>query len=85
MIMPLIIDDQFLKEAGLSEQEAKVEIACRLFEAKRLSRFAAGKLSGLDRISFDLELGKRGIDPFGYTVEEFDKDLETLNRMSSKS
>jgi predicted HTH domain antitoxin len=85
MAMPLIIEDHVLKEAGLSEQEAKVEIACRLYEAKRLSKRAAGEFAGLDRIDFALELGKRGIDPFGYTVEEFQKDLKTIDRMSGKS
>jgi predicted HTH domain antitoxin len=82
--MPLIIEDHFLKEAGLSEQEARVEIACRLFEAKRLSKLAARKLSGLDRIDFYMELGKRGIDAFGYTIEDLEKDIANLDRLFGK-
>jgi hypothetical protein len=31
--MPLIIPDETLREAGLSEREAMAEFACRMFDA----------------------------------------------------
>src|SRR5437867_1972440 len=74
--MPLIIDDEVLKAAGLSEQEARLEFATRLFATGKLSKVAAARLCGLDRVGFDLELGKRGIDPFGYTADDLKKDLQ---------
>jgi hypothetical protein len=35
--MPVTIPDQILSEAGLSEQEAKLEIACRFYDAGKLT------------------------------------------------
>jgi predicted HTH domain antitoxin len=35
--MPLVISDDVLQAAGLSEREAKIEIACRWFDAGKLS------------------------------------------------
>jgi predicted HTH domain antitoxin len=82
--MPLIIGDDILKEAGLSEGEAKIEFACRLFASGKISKLIAGRLCGLDRIDFAMECGKRGIDAFGYTAEDLDKDMATLDRVLGK-
>jgi predicted HTH domain antitoxin len=35
--MPVTVSDQLLAEAGLSEAEAKLEIACRLYDAGKLT------------------------------------------------
>ena len=43
--MSLFIPDDILKEAGLTADEALTEFACRLFDAGRLSKSAAAKLS----------------------------------------
>ena len=37
--MPVVISDETLRDAGLTEQDALVEIACRLFGAGKLSLF----------------------------------------------
>ena len=34
--MPVIIPDEILKQAGMTEHEALIEIACRLFAADKL-------------------------------------------------
>ena len=39
--MPLTIPDSLLEQAKLTEQDAKIEIACRLFQAHRLSLWQA--------------------------------------------
>jgi predicted HTH domain antitoxin len=82
--MPLVIDDETLKQTGMSEQEARLELACRFFEAKKLPKVFAARFCGLDRVSFELELAKRGIDPFGYTAQDLDQDLATLDRVLGK-
>lgn len=82
--MPLIIDDKTLGEAGMTEAEARTEFACRLFETRKLSKVAAAEFSGLDRVSFESELQKRGIDIFGYTAADLDQDLKTLDRLLGK-
>ncbi len=38
--MPLVIPDDALREAGLSEREALIEFACHLFEAGKLHLWA---------------------------------------------
>jgi predicted HTH domain antitoxin len=83
--MPLLIDDDTLKQAGLTEQEARVEFACRLFQAGRLSKVATARLCSLDRVGFESELQKRSIDIFGYTAADLDADLATLDRVLGKS
>src|SRR5687768_12541558 len=83
--MPMIIDDETLEAAGLTEHEARIEFACRLFESKRLTKVAAARLSGLDRVAFESELARRGIDIFGYTGDDLQRDLETLDRVLKPS
>jgi hypothetical protein len=50
--MPLVIDDEILHEANLSEADARVEFARRLFESGRLSIASAARLAGLDTAEF---------------------------------
>jgi len=59
--MPVIIPDQTLKQAGLTEKEALVEIACRLFDADKLHLWPAAQLAGMSRGEFESALMARGI------------------------
>jgi predicted HTH domain antitoxin len=79
--MPLVIDDEVLKKAGLSEQEARVELAVRLFEIGRLELWPAAQVAGMPKMDFVFELGSRGIDALRYGVDELNKDIETLDRL----
>ncbi|MFV2067918.1 MAG: UPF0175 family protein, partial [Pirellulales bacterium] len=47
--MPLTISDSLLEQAGLTVQEARLEIACRLFQTHRLSLWQAAQWTGLAR------------------------------------
>ena len=49
----LVVPDDVLREAGLSETEAVVELACRLFEAGKLTLWPAARLAGLDRVAME--------------------------------
>ena len=82
--MPLVIDDHTLKQAGLTEQEARIEFACRLYDAGKLSKVAAARLCQLDRVAFESELQKRNIDIFRYTSDDLDRDVATLDRLLGK-
>ncbi len=59
--MPLVIPDDALREAGLSERDALIEFACRLFDAGKLTLWSAARLAGLSRVAFEDELLARGI------------------------
>ena len=67
--MPVIIPDETLKQAGLSEDEARVEIACRLYDADKLHLWPAAQLAGLSRDEFESALVSRGI-----TVHRIDEE-----------
>ncbi len=43
--MPLIIPDEALEAAGMTEREARLEIGCRLFEIGKLTLWSAAKLA----------------------------------------
>lgn len=79
--MPLVIEDDILKQAGLTEQEARIEFACGLFAVGKLSKAAAAHFCGLERVAFESELAKRGIDIFRYGPDELKQDMQTLERV----
>ena len=79
--MPLVISDEMLRAAGMNEQEAKVEIACRLFDAAKLTIGHAARLAGLTETEFESQLGLRGIPRYRYTEGMLEQDVETLKEL----
>ncbi|MBC8870070.1 MAG: UPF0175 family protein [Planctomycetes bacterium] len=79
--MPLTISDELLMEAGIDESDARIEIACRLFDASRLSFAHAMRWAGLSRTAFEEALLERGLAIFRPTVEDLQQDLQTLDRL----
>lgn len=57
------------------EHEAKMAMASKLFEMKRLSSGAAASLVGMDRVAFLLELHRYGVAMIDLTEEELRSDL----------
>jgi predicted HTH domain antitoxin len=78
--MTLHIPEDVLKEAGLSEGEALVEFACRLFDAGKLTLWTAARLAGLDRTAMEEALLSRGIAIYRPTVEDLEQDLRTIEK-----
>ena len=68
--MPLLIPDEILQAAKMTEQEARVEIACRLYDADVLPMWPAAQLAGLSRGEFEEQLLKRGL-PLYHVDEEY--------------
>jgi predicted HTH domain antitoxin len=81
--MPLTISDELLKDAGLTEREALIEFACRMFDADRLTKPMALRVSGLSRVEFERELINRGLPIIHYTEEMWEQDLEALAKMDA--
>ncbi len=77
----LTIPDQVLRQAGLTEHEALVEFACRLFDAGKLTLWSAAQLAGLDRTGIEDALLERGISVYRPTADDLAQDLETLDRL----
>ncbi len=57
--MPVLLDDELLADAGLSEREARIEIACRLYDAGRLTMPQATRWARLTRTEFEAALLER--------------------------
>ena len=81
--MPIVIPDAILKQAGLSEKEALTEIACRLYDAQKLSLWQAAQLCGLDRLGFIDELQRREIPVYRPSVEDVEHDIKTLEELEN--
>jgi predicted HTH domain antitoxin len=78
--MPLIIPDETLKQAGLSEQEARIEIACRLYDADKLHLWPAAQLARLSRDEFESALVSRGIAVHRVDEEYLRHELDMSRR-----
>jgi len=59
------------------EQEARMAMAVKLFEMKRLSSGMAAQLAGLDRVSFLMQLSQYGIAMQDLTLTELESDLNS--------
>lgn len=83
--MALMIPDEWLAEAGIDELEVRVEIACRLYDAGRLSFAQAIRWSGLTRTGFEEALLDRSLPVYRPTSDDLQQDLETLERLGGGS
>jgi predicted HTH domain antitoxin len=61
---------------SISEAEAKVCLAAKLFEVGRLSCGQAAELAGYSKRTFIELLGKQGIAVVNYPAEELTDDLD---------
>jgi predicted HTH domain antitoxin len=75
--MSVIIPDEILHAARMTEAEFKQEIAIFLFEKEKLTLPQASRLAGVSRLQFQHLLASRQI-PIYYDVAEFEEDLCTL-------
>jgi predicted HTH domain antitoxin len=75
------IPEDVLREAGLTERDAVVELACRLYQAGRLTLWQAARLAGLDRNGIEDALLERQIPIYRPSVQDLKDDLRTLDAM----
>jgi predicted HTH domain antitoxin len=79
--MPLTIPDSVLEQAGLTELEARIEIAARLIQLRRLSLWQAAQWAGLTRAEIEAELLRRRIPVYEVTEEQLKAELEAMDRL----
>ncbi|NJL38130.1 MAG: UPF0175 family protein [Leptolyngbyaceae cyanobacterium RM2_2_4] len=75
--MNIVIPDDVIRTAKISEAELKLEIAILLFQQKKIGTGKARQLAGLNLIEFRQELARRNICVH-YDVEDLQADLKTL-------
>jgi predicted HTH domain antitoxin len=73
---PEILPDALQKSRDQFENEAKMAMAVKLFEMKRLSSGLAASLVGLDRVTFLLQLHQYGAAMLDLADEELLADVE---------
>ena len=77
--MSLVIPDETLRYAGMSEAELREEIAILLFQKERLTLGQASQLAQVSQLQFQRLLADRKI-PLHYGVTEFEEDIRTIER-----
>lgn len=82
--MPLVISDAELRSAGLSDIDAKIEFACRLFAAGKLAMPDACRFAGLQRSSLEAELLKRDLPLVVYTSDMLENDIATVEKLKER-
>ncbi len=73
---PKLLPDALQQTRADFEQEAKMAMAVKLFEMKRLSSGVAAKLARMDRVTFLLSLHRYGVAMINLDAEELLTDLE---------
>lgn len=73
---PKTLPDSLQKTPAEFEAEAKLAMAVKLFEMRRISSGTAAQLAGVDRVSFLLGLHRFGIPMIDLEEEEVLSDIE---------
>jgi predicted HTH domain antitoxin len=78
--MPVILPDDLLQAAKMTEAEIKAELALTLFQQERLTLGQAAALAGTAQLEFQRLLASRRI-PLHYGIEAMEEDLERVKRL----
>lgn len=80
--MTLNIPDTLLVNVKLTQQEILVELAVRFYDQERLTRAQARTLAGVDDVTLQTELERRGLG-FDYDEEGFEDDLLAISKLKA--
>ncbi len=78
--MSVVVPNEILTTARMSEAEMRQEIAIMLFQRDKLTLAQASRFAGMHRVAFQHLLASRQIS-LHYGVEDFEQDLQTLRDM----
>jgi len=79
----MLISDDILEMAHVTEAEIRSEAALSLFAQDRLTLSQAARLANLPQLSFQALLAARGI-PIHYDIAELEDDLKTLDNLATR-
>lgn len=82
--MSVVITDQVLQNAAMSEAQFRLELAVFLFEKQIFTLGKAAETAEVPQFQLQQELAKRQI-PMSYDLEEYESDLDTLSQMQQAS
>jgi predicted HTH domain antitoxin len=72
---PETLPDALQESPEQFEEEAKIAMAVKLFELKRISSGTAAALAGMDRVRFLLQLSRFGVPMIDYDPKELPSDI----------
>ena len=78
--MALVISDEMMRQADVTEAEIRLEIAILLYRSERYSIGKAAEFAGIGKMQMHKELAARKI-PLNITIEDVKADLEALQRL----
>ena len=78
--MSVVIPDDILQAAKMTEDELRLEVAILLYKQDKIRSGKARAWTGLTAIDFQRELARRGLC-INYDVEDFQADVKTLRSM----
>lgn len=81
--MDLVIPDDILQSAHMTEDELRQEIAVLLFQKEKLTLEQASRLASMTCLQFQHLLASRKI-PVHYDVKDFGEDLKTLRDLGRR-
>lgn len=83
--MPLTIPDKTLDGLRSAARDALIDMACRLYDADRISKPEATRMTGLSRIDFEDELTRRGLPAVHLEYDEtMRRELDEIRQRWSK-
>ena len=77
----LFLDDEFVKDMNMSEQEIRLEFAVWLYERDKISLRKAAKMASLNWLDFSEILIQRNIPTVKMSNEEFETEVNTVNSL----
>ncbi len=78
--MAIVVPEEILRAAGMTEPELAQALAIALFEKGRISLGQAARLAGISQWEFRGLLSAQDV-PLHYDVPEFEQDLTTLREI----
>jgi len=79
--MPVTLPDRLLVEAGLSEEDAKLEIACRLYDAGKLTMPQAIRWAEITRAEFEVALLERQLPLIRVDERYWNEEVASVDRL----
>lgn len=76
ILYPDSLPDVLQESVDQFEEEARMAMAVKLFEMKRISSGIAAQMVGMDRVSFLLQLSRYGVAAIDIDEDEFASDIE---------
>ncbi|MDP5169133.1 MAG: UPF0175 family protein [Bacteroidia bacterium] len=73
----MIIPDNYLSLAGISQEELRLEVALIFYQRGNISLGKAAEFAEVSRHDFQQEMSRREI-PVNYDIEAFKKDMKTI-------